>query len=224
MIELPALNNPPLRRKAEKGIEEDLPSPMDPPEAYAPTTVEEIPYEFMAKPLQELMDDHEKFLKILTVFENALIELKKNTWHFTPEISAGLKGFFQAIDHEIARHTKREEKGLFLILAKKFLASGEHSPGENPVTPVDVMEADHAQVEQTSALVFNLLGLAPRLKDAESRNILFENAFAQGQEIVETMKLHIYKENTTLFPLAQRLLSEAEMREIEKTNKERNNE
>jgi hemerythrin-like domain-containing protein len=45
------------------------------------------------------------------------------------------------------------------------------------------------------------------MKDPADRELLFEHAFGLGQEIVETMKLHIYKENTTLLPLAQNLLS-----------------
>jgi len=211
MIDLPVLNArpvaDPLNRKAEKGLEEDLPSPMDPPESFAPPTVAQIPYEAMAEPLKRLMDDHETFLKILNAFDNALIALKQNQWRFTPETSAALKRFFQAMDGEIADHTRREEKGLFPLLHRRFLESGEHSPGPRPTTPVDVMESDHRQVAQAAALVFNLLGLAPRMRDPQDRDLLFEHAFGQGQEIVEIMKLHIYKENTTLFPLAQTLLS-----------------
>ncbi len=214
--DLPVFNpsGDPLRRKAEKEVAEDLPSPMDPPLAYAPPTVESIPPDQLASPLKALMQDHEDFLKVLSVFDEALVELKKREWKFVPEISSALKAFFQFMDQELPRHTRIEEKLLFPVLHEKFLATGEHSPGQTPVTPVDVMEADHAHVSQLAMLVFNLFGLAPRLRDAESRNFLFEHAFHQGQEIVEVMKLHIYKENTTLFPLAQQLLSAAEMERV----------
>lgn len=215
MIELPNYqNNPPLKRNVTKDVE-DLPSPMDPPEAYAPSNVDAIAPEDLAAPLQALMQDHEEFLKILTAFDRALVELKGREWRFTPEISAVLKRFFQWMDHEIPHHSRKEEKVLFPILNEKFLASGEHSAGVSPatppVTPIDIMEADHLKVELGVNLVFNLLGLAARIKDAEARNLLFEHAFHEGQEIVEVMKLHIYKENTTLFPLAQKLLSLGEM-------------
>lgn len=215
MLELPVLkNNPPLKRKVEKGLEEDLPSPMDPPEAYAPPSIEQIPLEKMALPLRQLMGDHEHFLKILSDFDQAFVILKQSQWVFNSETSKVFKDFFRAMDQEIATHTQREEKFLFPILREKLLAAGEHSPMAKPVTPVDVMEADHQRVEQTTSLVFNLLGLAPRMKCVEDRNFIFELAFQQGQEIVEVLKLHIYKENTILFPLAQRLLSEEEFHSL----------
>jgi hemerythrin-like domain-containing protein len=215
MIELPSFQNDPLRRKAEKGIEEDLPSPMDPPEAFAPSNVKAVPYEKMAAPLRQLIDDHEGFLKVLTAFDSALVALKANHWRFTPEIGAALKRFFECHDGDMARHTEREEKALFPLLRERFLATGEHSPGPNPITPVEMMEADHTRVTQSAALAFNLLGLAPRMKDPSDRDLLFEHAFGLGQEIVETMKLHIYKENTTLLPLAQALLSLEDLSRIQ---------
>jgi hemerythrin-like domain-containing protein len=215
MIDLPSLQSDPLRHKAEKGLEEDLPSPMDPPEAYAPSNVKVIPYEEMAPALKKLIDDHENFLKVLSALDNALVALKANQWRFTPEISGAMKRFFECHDEEIVVHTRREEKALFPILRERFLTSGEHSPGPNPVTPVEMMEADHARVTQSTALFFNLLGLASRMRDPIDRNLLFEHAFGLGQEIVETMKLHIYKENTTLFPLAQTLLTPKEFTQIQ---------
>lgn len=207
MIELPSLQSDPLRRKAEKGLEQDLPSPMDPPEAFAPSNVPPVDYKDMAPVLQRMIDEHEEFLKILTDFDNALVALKANGWKFTAAIGSALKRFFECHDGSMAQHTEREEKSLFPVLRRRFLESGEHSPGPDPVTPVEMMEADHARVTQSAAIAFNLLGLAPRMNDAGDRDLLFEHAFGLGQEIVETMKLHIYKENTTLFPLAQKLLS-----------------
>jgi len=185
-------------------------SPMDPPEKFAPPTVEQIPQESLAKPLQELMEEHEAYEKVLNVFDNSLLELKKNDWKFTPEISAGLKSFFQFFDDETASHNKKEEKCLFPLLREKFLASGEHSPTGSMVTPVEVMEADHLQVSQWVALVFNFLGISSRLEDEKSRHIILEHAFHLGEDIVETMRLHIFKENTVLFPLAQNLLTQKE--------------
>ncbi len=205
--------NDPLKRYVNKEIE-DHPSPMDPPASFAPPTVESIPYEKLSRPLQLLMDDHNEFEKVLNVFDRALVSLKEKQWKFTPEISAALKTFFSFMDDQIATHTREEEKALFPILYEKLLETGEHSPGPTPMTPVDMMESDHKQVEIAANLVFNLLGLAPRIRDDEARNLLFEHAFQQGQEIVEIMKLHIYKENTTIFPLAQTLLTEEELRNV----------
>ena len=213
MLDLPVYKNDPLKRYVNKEID-DHPSPMDPPSSFAVPTVAVIPYDKLSKPLQLLIDDHNEFEKVLNVFDRSLVSLKESHWKFTPEISAGLKKFFEFMDNEISIHTRQEEKALFPVLYEKLLESGEHSPGSSPITPVDIMEADHKQVEIAANMVFNLLGLAPRIRDDEARNLLFEHAFQQGQEIVEVMKLHIYKENTTLFPLAQTLLSEEELTQI----------
>lgn len=196
--------------------DQEAASPMEPPEEFAPPTIEQVPFDSLAKPLQNLMKEHEDYEKVLSVFDNALLALKKNNWIFIPEISEGLKTFFQFYDEETSSHNKKEEKCLFPLLRERFLESGEHSPMAGQVTPVEVMEGEHLQVSQLVALVFNFLGISTRLEDKKSRHLIMEHAFNLGQEIVETMKLHIYKENTVLFPLAQRLISPKEFLLIEK--------
>ncbi|MCC6272638.1 MAG: hemerythrin domain-containing protein [Deltaproteobacteria bacterium] len=207
------MSNDPIKRFVEHGVEASPCSPMEPPEALT-TSVEQIPTEDLAAPLRAFVEEHYEYEKALNVFEKSLLELKKNGWRFTPEISSGLKRFFQLQDESIHNHHRKEEKCLFPFLREKFLASGEHSPTGKPVTPVEVMEDDHLKVGQSTCLVFNLLGLAPRLEDAKSRQVLLEHAFNLGQEIVETMRLHIFKENTVIFPLAQQLISEDEWRVV----------
>lgn len=193
----------------------EVASPMEPPDQFAPPSVEQVPFESLAQPLQGLMDEHEAYEKALSVFENALLELKKNDWKFNPEISAGLKTFFQYFDEETTVHNKKEEKCLFPLLRERFLESGEHSPIDDKPTPTEVMEEEHLDVSHSVALVFNFLGISSRLEDQKSRNLIIEHAFNLGQEIVETMKLHIYRENTMIFPLAHQLISKAEFEDIE---------
>ncbi|MCE9625748.1 MAG: hemerythrin domain-containing protein [Deltaproteobacteria bacterium] len=204
------MSKEPLNRYVEHGVDAAPCSPMEPPEARADPTVEQIPFESLVLPLRELLEEHQEYEKVLNVFEKSLLELKQKEWRFSPEISSGLKRFFQFQDERMIGHHRKEEKCVFPFLREKFLATGEHSPTGKPVTPVEVMEDDHLELGQSACLVFNLLGLAPRLEDAKSRNVLFEHAFNLGQEIVERMRLHIYKENTVIFPLAQQLISEDE--------------
>lgn len=203
-----------IKRNVEHDLGEGLCSPMEPPEARSIDSVEQISYETMDLPLRELMDEHLSYQKVLNVFEKALLELKEKGWQFTPEISAGLKAFFQFFDENVMAHDHKEEKVLFPLLREKFLQSGEHSPSEKPVTPVEVMEAEHLKVGQSVSLVFSLLGLSARMQDPADRQILLEHACHLGQEIVDTMQLHIHKENTILFPLAQQLVGVEEWVEI----------
>ena len=77
------------------------------------------------------------------------------------------------------------------------------------------MEDEHIKVAQAAAIVFNFLGLGSRLPDKRSQEITFEAAFNQGIAIVETMKLHIFREENILFPQAMNLFT---LSEFEKLN------
>ncbi len=210
-----ALNNSdPLVRNVIKDNSVKEMSPMMPPEAFAPSTVKAVPYDDMHPLLQELMDEHATFITILNDFESALLNWKQNKWIFNNSINSKFKKLFFFIDNHLPEHNKKEEKILFPVLHRKLLESGEHSKENNPVTGVDVMEYEHIQVAQLSALCLNFLGLGSRLRDEISRHITFEFAYNQGMEIVETMRLHIYRENVTLFPLAMNLISRTEFSEI----------
>ncbi len=63
--------------------------------------------------------------------------------------------------------------------------------------------------------MLNFLGLGSRLEYKKSREIVFELAYEQGKVIVETMRLHIYREDEILFPLAMKLISKEELKEME---------
>ena len=72
------------------------------------------------------------------------------------------------------------------------------------------MEDEHIKVAQVTAIVFNFLGLAARLPDQQSREITYQSAFNQGMAIIETMKLHIFREENILFPQAMQYFTEHE--------------
>ena len=56
-----------------------------------------------------------------------------------------------------------------------------------------------------------MLGLASRLPDNRSRGITFDLAYHNGKELIELLRLHIFREDNTIFPIAQELLTEEEM-------------
>ncbi len=198
-----------IKRFVDKESEEEM-SPMAPPEAFAPSTVKPVAYEDMHPLLQKLMDEHKVFINVLNNFESALIEWKQSSWTFNDTINKSFKELFSFLDNNTPEHNKKEEKILFPLLHKKLIESGEHSDSETPKTGVDIMEAEHIQVAQLGALCLNFLGLGSRMQDKTSREMTFEYAYDQGKEIVEIMRLHIYREDETLFPLAMHLISEKE--------------
>jgi len=65
----------------------------------------------------------------------------------------------------------------------------------------------------------NFLGLESRLENKKSRNIIFDLAYEQGKTIVETLRLHIYRLDETLFPFAMKLISKEELKEMGSSSK-----
>lgn len=204
----------PIKRFVEKNTNIEEMSPMEPPEEFAPSTVEPVAYEDMHPLFQKLMDEHKVFIKVLNNFELALIEWKQNNWIFDNDINESFKELFSFLDNNTPEHNKKEEKILFPLLHKKLLETGEHSTGENPKTGVDIMEEEHIQVAQLGSLCLNFLGLGSRINDKSAREMTFEYAYNQGKDIVEIMRLHIYREDETLFPLAMQLISKEEFKSL----------
>lgn len=199
------MNNDNIKRFVEKDPVEEL-TPFDPPDAYDPQNIENVDYENLSPFLKELVDEHKRFTIVLNDFENALIEWKNNNWIFSEEIDNKFKDFFTFMDENVPVHNQKEEKNLFPLLNIKLIESSEHN-SENPsLTGISIMEDEHIKVAQAAAIVFNFLGLGSRLHDLRSKEITFEAAFDQGLAIVETMKLHIFREENILFPQAMTLL------------------
>lgn len=201
----------PLKRHVEKSLDTEEHTPFDPPEAYAPATVKGIAFEDMHPAIQSLMLEHREVMKITSAFEQALIAYKAEGYKLTKEINEAFGKFYEFFDKELLVHNAREEKGFFPKLQQKLIESGEHSVSENPRTAIDIMEDDHIRFVQLGSLSFNLFGLAARLTDNTSRITLFDTAYDNARELVELLKLHIHREDYTLFPLAQKLMTIEEL-------------
>ncbi|MCB0429096.1 MAG: hemerythrin domain-containing protein [Flavobacteriales bacterium] len=204
----------PIRRNAEKDLEMEEHSPMDPPEAYDGAVIEGVSYDQMHKVLQNFMDEHKKGIEKIDRFEQALAGFKENHYGLTQEINEVFSEFFHYFDHHILDHNQREEHQLFPLLHKKLMESDEHGEGPIPRTAVDMMEDDHIKFIQLGALAFNMLGLAARLPDERSRMFVYDTAFNSARELIEMLRLHIYREDHILFPLAHQLLTTEEFNAI----------
>lgn len=198
-------NDDPIRRLVEKENLEEL-SPFDPPDAYNPQNIEPLEYEKLHPLLKELVDEHKEFIKILNQFEEGLINWQTNKWIFTKDIDEKFKNYFTFIDEKVTIHNQKEEKKLFPLLHNLLIEIGEHNYKDPNFTGIDVLEDEHMKIAQASAIVFNFLGLGSRLTDWQSKEITFQSAYDQGLAIIETMKLHIFREENILFPLAMKFL------------------
>ncbi len=215
MINLKILNEvDPLERRAEKQSEQKEYSPMDPPDAYSPPAVDAVSYEDMPGLIRGLMDEHKELTAALSSFEEAMDQLRDAGP--TRQAQEGLSTFFRFIDEHVVAHHLKEEKVLFPLLQEKLLEIGEHGAGSYKRTAIDMMEDDHIRVIQLAAVTFNLLGLVARLPDPESRMIVLDAALAQGKALVELSRLHIFREDTVVFPLAAKHISAGEFVELDK--------
>jgi len=177
--------------------------------------LEEIDLENMHPHLKDLIDQHQPFVTELNVFEGTLKNIQLNG--ITKEVNPMLGRFFEFFSKEVIPHNRREEFNLFPILASRLIEVGEHSKAEDgadnaePTTAITVMEEEHLKGIQIAAVAFNLFGLASRLRDPDSRLLVLDAAVEQGKALVELYRLHIFREEKILFPLAQKHLTTEEM-------------
>lgn len=204
----------PLRKQAERGPDggQGL-SPMDPPDAYAPSSIEPVPAEALHPFLRQFRDEHVPFMQELNAFEAAILSIQKNG--YTKESDVKLRHFFHFFDREFTPHSRREEAALFPLLRERLIASGEHGSGSVPATATDLMEDEHAKAMQLAAVVVNFLGLVFRLPDERSGMIVLDAALEQGKNLVELLRLHVFREDNVVFSLAHRLISKGEFDEMQ---------
>lgn len=215
MIDLKKLaKSDPVKRNVEKGLETVEHTPLDPPEAYSKSTVTQVRFEDYQPAIQSLILEHKSALEQIELFEMALIQFKSNGYNVDSKMNEIFGAFFKYFDEQISNHNHKEEKTLFPLLNKKLIEAGEHSSGEKLMTAIDVMEDDHIKFIQLGVLTFNLLGLASRISDREARTFVLDTAYENGRELIEALKLHIYREDYTLFPLAHKYISTNEFNEI----------
>ncbi len=200
----------PLSKQAESGLDvgHGL-SPMDPPDAYAPSGIEPVPAEALHPFLRKFRNEHVPFMEELNAFEAAILSIQKSG--YTKESDAKLRQFFKYLDQEFIPHSRREEAVLFPLLRERLIASGEHGSGSGPATATEVMEHEHAKALQLAAVVVNFLGLVFRLPDQRSGMIVLDAALEQGKNLVELLRLHVFREDNVVFALAHRLISTAEL-------------
>lgn len=215
IMEIHKLNRiDPLRKQAERGakVAQGL-SPMDPPDAYAPSGIEPVPAAALHPFLRRFMDEHVPFLDELNAFEAAIVSIQKTG--YSKESDARLRHFFRYLEQEFVPHSRREEAALFPLLRTRLIASGEHGSGNAPLTAIEVMEDEHAKAMQLAAVVVNFLGLVFRLPHEKSAMMVLDAALEQGKNLVELLRLHVFREDNIVFPLAHRLIAAAEFDAIQ---------
>lgn len=210
IISLPVLQQiDPLRHQPDQGFGGDGISPMDPPDAYAPPGLDPIDRTDWHPFLQRLGEEHEVLSGHLNQAEEAILSVA--TAGFSEQLQQRLLGLCEAVDRDFIPHSRREEAALFPLLHRRLIEAGEHSSSESPTTAVNVMLDEHLKIVQLATVVSNYLRLGPCLPDRTSMLILRDAALRHAWILVESLQLHIFREDKIVFPAAQRLLSASEM-------------
>ena len=194
----------PLKRMVERQEETEEFSPMDPPDAFQPPALDEVKYEDMHPIIQTLMDEHKACHKVIETFENTLNELHTN--EFSKNILEGINDFFSFFDESIIEHNRKEDDTIFADLNKILYQKEEFSTGTEK-TVVDLMEDDHTKMLQLAAISFNLFGLITRIPDPSSAMVILDLAVEQTKSLIEMLKLHIFREDNVVFPIANNYLA-----------------
>jgi len=194
----------PLKRMVERQNETEEFSPMDPPDAFQPPTLDDVKYEDMHPLIQTLMDEHKVCNKTIGAFENILNAL--HTDGFSKSTLEGINDFFSFFDESIIVHNRKEDDTIFADLNTILHEKEEFSTGTEK-TVVDLMQDDHIKMLQLAAISFNLFGLVTRIPDESSGMVILDLAVEQSKALIEMLKIHIFREDHVIFPIANNYLS-----------------
>lgn len=199
----------PVTKQAERGIEDAGLSPMDPPEAYAPPAMDPIALADLHPFLRRLSEEHIGLSAELKAVEAVIASVRSDG--LTRERYRELKHFLGVIDRDFIPHCREEERALFPLLGERLIDHGEHSKGRERRTAIDVMMEDHLRAIQLAAVALNFLQIAGKLPDQRSAGIVAEAALGELTQLVELLRLHMFREDNIVFASAQRLLLTAEL-------------
>lgn len=194
----------PLKRMVERQNETEELSPMDPPDAFQPPSLDEVKYEDMHPLIQSLMDEHKMCNEVISAFENTLNEL--HTDGFSKNTLEGINDFFSFFDESVIEHNRKEDDTIFADLNTILHEKEEFSTGTEK-TVVDLMEDDHIKMLQLAAISFNLFGLVTRIPDESSGMVILDLAVQQSKALIEMLKIHIFREDNVVFPMANNYLT-----------------
>ena len=196
----------PLKRMVERQNETEEFSPMDPPDAFQPPALDEVKYEDMHPLIQSLMDEHKVCNEVISAFESTLNAM--HTDGFSKRTLEGINDFFSFFDESIIEHNRKEDDTIFADLNTVLHEKEEYSTGTEK-TVVDLMEDDHIKMLQLAAISFNLFGLVTRIPDEGSGMVILDLAVEQSKALIEMLKIHIFREDNVVFPIANKYLSKS---------------
>jgi hemerythrin-like domain-containing protein len=149
--------------------------------------------------IRTLVSEHEHGLVQLGFLDDATQRMVERG--FSEEDLGMIKKSVEFISKEIREHNENEEKNLFPLMENHLTQNG----------PTYIMRSEHRILWGKMDLLMNYVNSVESDKMNKSNFIkLRENAL----EIINLLKGHINKENSVLFPMAERVLSKSELKSL----------
>ncbi len=151
--------------------------------------------------MQVMKAAHQVGLRKLGEFERAVARLKEGE---TAEPVATFEEMLAFFSEDLKMHFRHEEQGLFPVLGKVIGRAG----------PVGAMLEEHDSLWRA---IDTFSELVPELKGADAAQLagLVPQVERVAQHIIWILTGHIQKEDTMLFPLAEKTLDAAGRREVD---------
>jgi hemerythrin-like domain-containing protein len=152
----------------------------------------------MKKPIEELMEEHRVIERALGILEVAA-DLLDDDEGVDPDLFVDMVDFLSTFADKC--HHAKEEKQLFVKM-QECGASGE-------VGPIAVMLREH---DDGRAHVRKMAKLSKEKMTEKTKKGLS----AEARAYVNLLSQHIQKEDKILYPMAEQMLSDLDMKELEK--------
>ncbi len=156
----------------------------------------------LCAPLQQLKDEHVALRAQMNLFYEITEEIEFESEAEVVQLFAKLHESVSAFTNELKAHSNREEEGLFPLMIRRL---------GNDDRTIDEMEEEHEKAEQH---LEDFLAEA-----AQAGSNLDENAAqfitVYAVQAYATLTQHFAKEEKVLFPLAEKILSTDEKKELE---------
>ena len=191
-------------------------SPMDPPDTYNPPSRCEVDLNTVHPAIKLLFEEHEELTRYLESFQKTLNGIAKER-SFTPKLASEVKEFIHFFEREFHLHNKKEEQLLFRLIDQRLIEKGECGIDQmtgKPFTGIKVLEDDHLEAVKLATKLFYSFELLMSVNHPQSRSIILSQFLNSGHQLIELVKLHIFREDNIIFGQAVELLSDSEFDQV----------
>lgn len=149
--------------------------------------------------IRKLISDHAHGLVQLGFLDDATKRMVEKG--FSEEDFGMIKKSVEFISKEIREHNEAEESNLFPLLENHLPQNG----------PTYAMRAEHKILWGRMDLLIDSVNF---VKSDKNNSTIFNKLRTNALDIINLLSGHINKENTILFPLAERVLNESELKSL----------